>query len=82
MNADHIAIRTSSYRGINSRDKEIKVHGLGYIVERLESEDSLLIVDDVYDTGLSIQQTIRYIPFVKNTPTIKVATPISNQIII
>ena len=59
VNADHIAIRTSSYRGINSRDKEIKVHGLGYIVERLESEDSLLIVDDVYDTGLSIQQTIR-----------------------
>ena len=77
VNADHIAIRTSSYRGINSRDKEIKVHGLGYIVERLESEDSLLIVDDVYDTGLSIQQTIKDINSIckKNTPTIKVATP-------
>ena len=28
------------------------------VIKKLESEDSLLIVDDVYDTGLSINQVV------------------------
>ena len=58
VESDHIAIRTSSYTGIGERSKKVKVHGLSYIIRQLESEDSLLIVDDVHDTGLSIQQAI------------------------
>ncbi len=77
VNADHIAIRTSSYTGIGQRNKKVKVHGLTYLIKRLESEDSLLIVDDVHDTGLSIEQTILDIKQAckKNTPNIKIATP-------
>ena len=77
IQSDHIAIRTSSYTGIGQRSKEIKVHGLSYVIKKFESEDSLLIVDDVYDTGLSVQQTIRDIKTAckKNTPEIRVATP-------
>ena len=56
--SDHIAIRTSSYSGIGQQNKEVKVYGLNYMIEKLKAEDSLLIVDDVYDTGLSIQQII------------------------
>ena len=56
--SDHIAIRTSSYSGIGERDKNVRVHGLTYLIKRIESEDSLLIVDDVHDSGLSIEQTI------------------------
>ncbi len=56
--ADHIAIRTSSYEGIGQRGKEIRVHGLNYIVQNADADDSLLIVDDVYDTGLSIQAVV------------------------
>jgi hypothetical protein len=55
---DHIAIRTSSYEGIEQPGKTIRVHGLNYIVEKAESEHRLLIVDDVYDTGLSIMAVI------------------------
>ena len=77
VESDHIAIRTSSYTGIGQRSKKVKVHGLSYIIRLLESEDSLLIVDDVHDTGLSIQQAIADLTQAckKNTPQIRVATP-------
>lgn len=58
---DHIAIRTSSYTGINARDKHIRVHGLNYLLNNLSSDDSLLLVDDVHETGLSLQEVIRQI---------------------
>ena len=45
--SDHIAIRTSHYKAINQRDSEVQVYGLNYIIKQVESEDSLLIVDDV-----------------------------------
>ena len=77
VTSDHIAIRTSSYSAIGERDKKVKVHGLTYLIKRLESEDSLLIVDDVHDSGLSINQTILDITRAckKNTPEIRIATP-------
>ena len=56
--SDHIAIRTSSYEGIEQRGKSIRVHGLNYIVTNADADQGLLIVDDVYDTGLSIQAVI------------------------
>ena len=51
--------------------------GLNYVIRQLESEDRLLIVDDVHDTGNSIAQIINDITSAckKNTPDIKVATP-------
>jgi len=77
VKSDHIAIRTSSYTGIGERSKNVRVHGLTYLIKRLEAEDSLLIVDDVHDTGLSIEQIILNIKKAckKNTPEIRVATP-------
>jgi len=58
IGSDHIAIRTSSYEGIEQRSKNIRVHGLNYIVKKANADDHLLIVDDVYDTGLSIKAVI------------------------
>ena len=55
---DHIAIRTSAYTGIDERSKTIRVHGLNYIVHTIEQDQSLLIVDDVYETGLSIKAVL------------------------
>jgi hypothetical protein len=74
---DHIAIRTSSYEGIEKRGKSIRVHGLNYIVEKADASHGLLIVDDVYDTGLSIQAVIDSLNRLsrRNTPNdIRVAT--------
>jgi len=77
VKSDHIAIRTSSYTGIGERSRHVQVHGLNYLVSRLESTDSLLIVDDVHDTGLSIAQAIDDLKKAckKNTPHVRTATP-------
>lgn len=56
--SDHISIRTSSYNGINSRNATVRVHGLGYIIDNINATDTLLIVDDVFDTGLSVEAII------------------------
>lgn len=53
VDTDHIAVRTSSYRGIDDADPEVRIHGLGYFVEQLSSNDRVLIVDDVFDSGRS-----------------------------
>ena len=60
---DHIAIRTS-YRGQQDYSEmidkagSIRVHGLRYLHERVSAEDSMLIVDDVYSTGSSVNAVI------------------------
>jgi uncharacterized protein len=74
---DHIAIRTSSYEGIEQRGKRIRIHGLNYIVKNAGAAHGLLIVDDVYDTGLSIKAVIDSLNRLsrRNTPhDIRVAT--------
>jgi len=75
--SDHIAIRTSSYEGIEQRGKRIRVHGLNYIVKNADATHGLLIVDDVYDTGLSIKAIIDSLGRLsrRNTPgAIRIAT--------
>ena len=77
VKSDHIAIRTSSYESMGKKSKDVQVPGLNYVIKKVESEDSLLIVDDVHDTGLSIDKIIKDLQNAckKNTPKIKVATP-------
>ncbi len=58
---DHIAIRTSLYKSIDKRAENIRIHGLGYLIDRINVEDSLLIVDDIFDTGLTIKRLIEQI---------------------
>ena len=63
VQTDHISIRTS-YRGMEDylkridRPQNIRVHGLQYLFENLNSDDRLLIVDDVYSTGRSIEAVL------------------------
>jgi len=63
VNTDHIAIRTSyqgaqSYtRMIHNADK-IRVHGIDYLEDRLEVHHKVLLVDDVYSSGLSMQAVL------------------------
>ena len=77
VQSDHISIRTSSYTGIGERQKTVQVYGLNYIIRQVESDNSLLMIDDVFDTGLSIQKVINDLESAckKNTPNIRVATP-------
>ncbi len=58
IHADNIAIRTSSYSGIDNQSREVKVSGLDYLIKNMKHEDRLLIVDDVFDTGRSVEAII------------------------
>jgi hypoxanthine phosphoribosyltransferase len=76
--ADHISIRTSSYSGIDNQSREIRIHGLSYLIKTLNRDDSVLIVDDVFDSGRTIDELIRtlHAKCRSNTPQdIRIAVP-------
>jgi uncharacterized protein len=78
IETDHIAIRTSSYHGIDGRADEVLVHGMNYVIKNVHHDDRLLIVDDVFDTGRTIQAVIAHLSRKArlNTPAdIRVAVP-------
>lgn len=58
IEVDHIAIRTSSYLGIDNQSKTVRVHAVDYLISRLSAEDQLLLIDDVFDSGRSIEAVI------------------------
>src|SRR5262245_24749063 len=78
VETDHIAVRTSAYVGIGQRSKTIRVHGLHYVVEEANADDSLLVVDDVFDSGHSIEALLRELSAKMrlNMPrNVRIATP-------
>ena len=79
VQSDHIAIRTSSYSsGIDDRADSIRIHGMSYVVKNISHDDRLLIVDDVFDTGHTINAVIAHMHDKArlNTPQdIRVAVP-------
>ena len=65
VNTNHISIRTS-YSGadtyqqmIDNPDAQIRIHGTQYLLENLNADDQLLIIDDVFSSGLTIQATVK-----------------------
>lgn len=63
ISTDHIGIRTSysgqaDYTNMIDKADGIRVHGLEYLLENLCNEHSLLIVDDVYSSGSSVNAVI------------------------
>jgi hypoxanthine phosphoribosyltransferase len=78
VDTDHIAVRTSAYVRIGERAKTIRVHGLHYLIEEADADDSLLIVDDVFDSGHSIEALLKELQskMRRNMPgQVKIATP-------
>lgn len=77
VRSDHIAIRTASYTGIDQQEPEVRVYGLGHLVDVLDPGDRLLLIDDVFDSGRSIRALLTELRrrCRHNTPNeIKVAT--------
>ena len=81
--SDHISIRTS-YAGLPEYQKSvddpssIRVHGLQYLLENLNADDRLLLVDDVFNSGYSIEAVITQLQqkLRLNMPSdVRVATP-------
>ena len=84
IETDHIALRTS-YRGADGYQKmvsnpeyEIRVHGTKYLLETINHDDSLLIVDDVFSSGLNVKAVITRLSkrLKRNMPAeVRVAVP-------
>lgn len=80
----HTAIKTQSYTGIGQR-REVEVMGLETVVNMCNSEDKLLLLDDVFDTGNSVKAVLEQFKSMarKNTPEIRTAClwykPAANQ---
>lgn len=82
VETDHIAIRTSysgepRYSQMVSAAASIRVHGMQYLLENLCAHHSLLIVDDVYSTGSSVDAVVDQLAkrTRRNLPTdIRIAT--------
>ena len=82
VETDHISIRTS-YSGFDNYqeqvcgDQPIRVHGLTYLVKKLNVDDKLLIVDDMYRSGKNVNAAINELKkrLRKNMPAdVRVAT--------
>lgn len=56
--SDHISIRTSSYTGVDQPAAAVRVHAIDYLVSRLTYEDRLLLIDDVFDSGRSLEAVV------------------------
>jgi hypoxanthine phosphoribosyltransferase len=78
VETDHIAVRTASYSGIDDQTPEVKIYGMNYLIKNVTHEDRLLIVDDVFDTGHTIDALINHLTEKtrRNSPQdIRVAVP-------
>ena len=65
VETNHISVRTS-YRGqpyyqqmLEESGAGIRVHGTQYLLETLNADDRLLIVDDVFSSGRSIEAVLK-----------------------
>ncbi len=77
-NSDNIAIRTSSYHGIADRGSVVNIYGMSYLLKNIQHKDAVLIVDDVFDSGMTIKAVIDELcaKARKNAPhDIRVAVP-------
>lgn len=73
IRCEHTPIQIRSYTGIDNRNADIEIIGLEYLTNKLTTKDRLLIVDDVHDSGLSMQTLINKINAAATPAQIKIA---------
>lgn len=74
MDPYHTAIKTQGYDAMRRRGK-VEVKGIEHVIDIVNAGDRMLIVDDVFDTGLTIREVIKTIKEKarRNCPEIRVA---------
>lgn len=58
VKTDHYAIRTAHYSAINATYETVTVDGLDDLTARIAEDASVLLVDDVFDTGRSLERVV------------------------
>lgn len=71
----HTAIKTQSYRGLQ-RDGNVEIKGIEHVIDVVNHDDRMLVVDDVFDTGHTMEAVLGTIRAKarRNTPGIRTAT--------
>ena len=71
----HTAIRTQSLEGLR-HGNGFDIKGFEHVLDVVEAEDQLLLVDDVFNTGRTIYEVVRYLRRTarRNAPEVRVAT--------
>lgn len=65
-------LKSEGYDGKNHLKKEIKVSGLEVLITEIKPEDRILLVDDVLDSGKSLEKIMRTLSFLNKD--VKIAT--------
>lgn len=58
VDTDHGAVRTRSYTGLGEQAATVAVDGLETLVAGLRADSRLLLVDDIFDSGRSLQAVV------------------------
>lgn len=77
IHADHMAVRARSYSGIGKRNSTIELDGMEWLLQRAQPDQSVLVVDDVHDTGVTLQYIVETLgqQCQQGAPQVRVATP-------
>lgn len=76
ITTDHCAIRTSLYAGVDAPAGHVALEGIDAIVRRAGPGDSVLLVDDVYDSGRTVHAVVDALRagYPGQCPEVRVAT--------
>lgn len=71
----HTAIKSQSYRGLQ-REGSVEIKGIEHVIDVVEHDDRMLVVDDVFDTGHTMDTVLETIRSKarRNTPEMRTAT--------
>ncbi|MBK6286085.1 MAG: hypoxanthine phosphoribosyltransferase [Gammaproteobacteria bacterium] len=58
LRVDHLPLRTALYTGIDQRAPTVRIDGLEALHEHAHADARMLLVDDVFDTGITMQQVL------------------------
>lgn len=72
---EHFPIRVSSYTGIGAQADRIAIHGLSWLLPQLTDTQRLLVIDDVLDTGRSLEALLNALGSVPGAREIRIACP-------
>ncbi len=61
--ARHVPVKTWAYRGIDERRGEVEVSGVALVADSVDAVTRVLIVDDVFDTGSSVNALLGKLRF-------------------
>lgn len=59
VRCEHLPVKTASYAGPDQRQPDIVISGIETVLAQLRAGMNVLIVDDVFDTGLSLKELLR-----------------------